>query len=183
MLEPPFNSSAAHLSASKPWLNAIDSCGFRNGQQHCGLTFTTYQTGKLFLVGLKFARGVGTPVSDVDQTLSNFERTYNHRMEISASPDGRRICGLGQSPTSAVPYRAVEETATDGGEMQHLPDGAGRGYDVTCIPRASYTTGPIDVHTWWSMPMAASCSSTRYSAVRQRSGSERTSSRFGVHRC
>lgn len=30
--------------------------------------------------------------------------------------------------------------------MQHLPDGAGRGYDVTCIPRASYTTGPIDVH-------------------------------------
>jgi uncharacterized protein (TIGR03032 family) len=153
-VELPFISSPTHPSESKPWLNAIGSCGFLNWQQQCSYAFTTFHTGKLFLVGRKFARGEGTPVSDADQTLPIFERTYNHRMGMCSSLDGQTIClssryriwRLEQYPTSAVPYRAVERTVTDGDEMQHLPDGARRGNDLAYIPRVSDTTGHIDVH-------------------------------------
>ncbi len=153
-MELPFISSPTHPSESTPWLNAIGSCGFLNWPQHCSHAFTTYQIGKLFLVGRKFARGEGAPVSDADQPRSIFERTYNHRMGMCSSLDGQAIClssryriwRLEQSPTSAVPYRAVEGTVTDGDEMQHLPDGARRGNDLAYIPRVSDTTGHIDVH-------------------------------------
>jgi hypothetical protein len=41
------------------WLNAIGSRYFLDWlqRQHCSLAFTTYQTGKLFLVGRKSASG------------------------------------------------------------------------------------------------------------------------------
>ena len=43
----------------QPWLNAIGSRYFLDWllQQRCSLAFTTYQTGKLFLVGRKSASG------------------------------------------------------------------------------------------------------------------------------
>jgi hypothetical protein len=89
LVEPQLISSPTHPSASKPRLNAIDSWNFLNclQQQHCSLAFTTYQTGKRFLVGRKFASEEATPVSKADQTLSIFERTDNHCRGMCASPD------------------------------------------------------------------------------------------------
>ena len=58
-MESPLFTSPAHPSASQPWLNAIGSRYFLDWlqRQHCSLAFTTYQTGKLFLVGRKSASG------------------------------------------------------------------------------------------------------------------------------
>src|SRR5438477_7506841 len=79
--------------STQPWLNAIGSRYFLDWlkQPRCSLAFTTYQTGKLFLVGRKSASGTGAPTSEADQALSVFERTYNHCMGMCASPDGRTI--------------------------------------------------------------------------------------------
>ena len=155
-MESPLLTSPAHPSASQPWLNAIGSGYFLDWlqRQHCSLAFTTYQTGKLFLVGRKSASGAGIPISESDQALSIFERTYGHCMGMCASPDGQtiwlssryQIWRLEQSPTNAVPYRPVKGTATDGDESQQPPQWVGRGYDVAYIPRVGYTTGHIDVH-------------------------------------
>ena len=140
----------------QPWLNAIGSRYFLDWlQQHrCSLAFTTYQTGKLFLVGRKSASGAGVPTGEADQALSIFERTYNHCMGMCASPDGRtiwlssryQIWRLEQAPANAVPYRPAEGTATEGDDANQPPQWVGRGYDVAYIPRVGYTTGHIDVH-------------------------------------
>lgn len=140
----------------QPWLNAIGSRYFLDwlADGRCSLAFTTYQTGKLFLVGRKSAGGAGAPMSEADQALSIFERTYNHCMGMCASPDGRtiwlstrfQIWRLEQAPANAVPYRPTDGTATDGDEQQPPPQWVGRGYDFAYIPRVGYTTGHIDVH-------------------------------------
>ena len=143
-------------TAVTPWLNAIGSRYFLDWlqQQRCSLAFTTYQTGKLFLVGRKSASGAGVPTGEADQALSVFERTYNHCMGMCASLDGRtiwlssryQIWRMEQAPANAVPYRPATETATDGDDTLQPPQWAGRGYDVAYIPRVGYTTGHIDVH-------------------------------------
>jgi uncharacterized protein (TIGR03032 family) len=141
----------------QPWLNAIGSRYFLDWllQQRCSLAFTTYQTGKLFLVGRKSASGAGVPTSQTDQALSVFERTYNHCMGMCASPDGRtiwlssryQIWRLEQAPANAVPYRPAEGATTEGDDVQQQPpQWVGRGYDFAYIPRVGYTTGHIDVH-------------------------------------
>jgi uncharacterized protein (TIGR03032 family) len=154
--------SSQKISA-QPWLNAIGSRYFLDwlAQQHCSLAFTTYQTGKLFLVGRKSASGAVVPSGQADQALSIFERTYNHCMGMWASPDGRtiwlssryQIWRLEQAPANAVPYVPAKdtvpanETAPDSGDVQQLPPAwVGRGYDFAYIPRVGYTTGHIDVH-------------------------------------
>lgn len=141
---------------TQPWLNAIGSRYFLDWlqQQRCSLAFTTYQTGKLFLVGRKSASGAGIPTSESDQALSIFERTYNHCMGMCASPDARtiwlssryQIWRMEQAPANAVPYRPVEGTSTEGDDAQQPPQWVGRGYDVAYIPRVGYTTGHVDVH-------------------------------------
>lgn len=143
-------------AAAEPWLNAMGSRYFLDWllQQRCSLGFTTYQTGKLFLVGRKSASGAGVPTGEADQALSIFERTYNHCMGMCASPDGRtiwmssryQIWRLEQAPADVVPYRPVAGTATDGDDANQPPQWVGRGYDVAYIPRIGYTTGHIDVH-------------------------------------
>ena len=142
--------------SAQPWLNAIGSRYFLDWlqQQRCSLAFTTYQTGKLFLVGRKSASRAGAPTSEADQALSIFERSYNHCMGMCASSDARtiwlssryQIWRMEQAPANAVPYRPVEGIATDGDESQQPPQWVGRGYDVAYIPRVGYTTGHIDVH-------------------------------------
>jgi len=141
---------------TQPWLNAIGSRYFLDwlAQQRCSLAFTTYQTGKLFLVGRKSASGAGAPTSESDQALSIFERTYNHCMGMCVSPDARtiwlssryQIWRMEQAPANAVPYRPVEGTTTEGDDANQPPQWVGRGYDVAYIPRVGYTTGHIDVH-------------------------------------
>lgn len=142
--------------SSQPWLNAIGSRYFLDWlqQQRCSLAFTTYQTGKLFLVGRKSASGAGVSANDADQALSIFERTYNHCMGMCASSDARtiwlssryQIWRMEQAPANVVPYRPVEGTSTDGDDANQPPQWIGRGYDVAYIPRVGYTTGHIDVH-------------------------------------
>lgn len=142
-------------SPSEPWLSAIGSKYFLDWlqQQRCSLAFTTYQTGKLFLVGRKSSSGAPAPMGPHDQALSVFERTYNHCMGLWASPDARtlwlssryQIWRLEQAPANAVPYRPAGADA-DGDDAQQTPQWAGRGYDFAYIPRVGYTTGHIDVH-------------------------------------
>lgn len=128
-----------------PWLSAIGSQYFLEwlDSQRCSLAFTTYQTGKLFFVGRK-----------MDNSLSMFERTYNHCMGMCASDDARtiwlssqfQIWRLEQAPALAVPYRPAERCVSDGDDAQHIPQWVGRGYDMAYIPRVGYTTGHLDVH-------------------------------------
>ena len=143
-------------SGPQTWLNAIGSRYFLDWlqQQRCSLALTTYQTGKLFLVGRKSVSGAGVPVSESDQGLSVFERTYNHCMGMCASSDGRtiwlssryQIWRLEQAPAEVIPYRPAESVVTEGDDPNRPPQWAGRGYDFAYIPRVGYTTGHIDVH-------------------------------------
>lgn len=138
------------------WLNATGSQFFLEWlqQQNCSLAFTTYQTGKLFLVGRKSATGAGAPTNESDQALSIFERTYNHCMGMCASPDARtiwlssryQIWRLEQAPATAIPHRQAGNFVESEGDSPQPPQWVGRGYDVAYIPRVGYTTGHIDVH-------------------------------------
>ncbi len=150
-------TNAANSSASeKPWLNALGSRYFLDwlNEQRCSLAFSTYQTGKLFLVGRKSLSGAPIPQGSTDQTLSIFERTFNHCMGMCVSPDGKtiwmssrfQIWRMEQAPANAVPYRAPETAGVEGDEAQQVPQWTTRGYDYAYIPRVGYTTGYVDVH-------------------------------------
>jgi hypothetical protein len=103
--------SAPATTTAQPWLNAIGSRYFLDWllQQRCSLAFTTYQTGKLFLVGRKSASGAGVPTGEADQALSVFERTYNHCMGMFASPDGRTIW-----LSRKLPQKSISRVVQDG---------------------------------------------------------------------
>ena len=147
------NDSA--VNPANTWLNAVGSRYFLDWlrQQNCSLGFTTYQTGKLFLVGRKSISGAGTPSDEADQALSIFERTYNHCMGMCASSDARtvwlssryQIWRLEQTAAVATPYQQPPEV-TNSDTDTLPPQWAGRGFDVTYIPRVGFTTGYIDVH-------------------------------------
>lgn len=113
-------------------------------EMQVSLGFTTYQTGKLFLVGRK-----------TDDSIAIFERTYGHCMGMWASSDAAtiwlssryQIWKLQRSPAELVPYRAPDSPAPDlNNPDQAVPPWSGRGYDVAYIPRVGYTTGHVDVH-------------------------------------
>ncbi len=133
-------------SAAEPWVNVSGSRFFMDwmAQMQVSLGFTTYQTGKLFLVGRK-----------TDDSMAVFERTYGHCMGMWASPDAAtiwlssryQIWKLQRAPAEIVPYRAPESAAPDPDNPdQAVPQWSGRGYDVAYIPRVGYTTGHVDVH-------------------------------------
>ena len=133
--------SVSSGSVEQPWLKARGSRYFMDwlAEQSISLAFTTYQTGKLFFVGRK-----------PDDSLSMFERTFNHCMGMWASPDTRtiwlssryQIWQLTQAPANAVPHQPVDPNVPD----SHMPAWADRGFDVTYIPRVGHTTGHLDVH-------------------------------------
>lgn len=141
--------------SSQPWLNALGSRYFLDWltQERCSLAFTTYQTGKLFLVGRKSLSGAPAPLGPDDTGLAVFERTFNHCMGMWASADARTIWlssryqlwRLEQAPANAVPYRPAA-AQTEGDEAEQTPQWVGRGYDYAYIPRVGYTTGHVDVH-------------------------------------
>ena len=108
------------------------------------LGFTTYQTGKFFLVGRK-----------PDHTIAVFERTYGHCMGMWAAPDAStiwlssryQIWKLVRAPAEIVLYRKPDIGAPNPNDPQQaIPRWSGRGYDFTYIPRVGYTTGHVDVH-------------------------------------
>jgi uncharacterized protein (TIGR03032 family) len=90
-------------------------------QQRVSLAFTTYQTAKMFLLGVK-----------TDGQLAVFERTLNRCMGLWAS--------AGQTLWLSSLYQLWRfENALKPGETHN-------GFDKLYIPRVGYTTGDLDVH-------------------------------------
>ena len=127
--------------AAEPWVNIMGSRYFMDwlAEQQISLAFTTYQTGKLFLIGRK-----------PDLGISTFERTYNHCMGMCVSPDARtiwlssrfQIWRLESAAAQAVPHVPPDPS----NDASSVPAWSERGYDIAYIPRVGYTTGHIDVH-------------------------------------
>jgi uncharacterized protein (TIGR03032 family) len=89
-------------------------------ERRISLAFTTYQAGKLFLIGLQ-ANG----------RLSIFERTFNRCMGLA---------GNGQTLWMSSLYQLWRfENALAAGEQHD-------GYDRLFVPQTGYTTGDIDIH-------------------------------------
>lgn len=91
-------------------------------EQQLSLAFTTYQTGKLFFLGLQ-----------ADGRLSIFERTFARCMGLYATPDAQTLY-MG-TLYQLWRFERVTETGQDYA-----------GYDGLYIPQASYVTGDLDLH-------------------------------------
>jgi uncharacterized protein (TIGR03032 family) len=87
------------------------------------IAFTTYQAGKLFLLGVR-----------PDGRLSVFERTFPRCMGLAVSGDGRSLALATQ--TQIQRFDNI------------LPQGQGSqdGYDAVYAPHAAWVTGDLDVH-------------------------------------
>ncbi len=88
--------------------------------QKASLAFTTYQAGKLFLIGLK-----------PDGGLSVFERTFDRCMGLGVRQ--------GQLWMSSLYQLWRFENFLDPGALHE-------GYDALFVPVAGHTTGDIDIH-------------------------------------
>ena len=91
-------------------------------EQRISLAFTTYQTGKLFLLGI-----------NPDGRLSVFERSFERCMGLYATPDARTLY-----MSSIYQLWRFEMTSNQGQ--------AYAGYDALYLPRMSYVTGDLDIH-------------------------------------
>jgi uncharacterized protein (TIGR03032 family) len=90
-------------------------------ERKLSLAFTTYQTGKLFFIGL----------NPQTSKLSIFERTFNRCMGL---------WGDGQTLWMSSLYQLWRfENALAPGENH-------QGYDRLYVPQVGYTTGDIDIH-------------------------------------
>jgi uncharacterized protein (TIGR03032 family) len=85
------------------------------------LAFTTYQTGKLFLIGLQ-----------PDGKFSVFERTFERCMGLCA-PDSNTLW------VTTLYHMWRFENAIPAGQ-------AANGFDRLFVPQAAYTTGDVDAH-------------------------------------
>ena len=104
------------LTASRSfaqWLGSIGSA----------LAFTTYQAGKLFLLGL-----------NPDEGLSIFERTFARSMGLAVSDDGRTLA-------LATQYQIHRfDNVVPTGEL------SSDGVDAVYAPHAAWVTGDLDTH-------------------------------------
>ena len=89
-------------------------------EQQLSLALTTYQIGKLFLIGRK-----------PDGELSIFERSFNRCMGLCTTANGLYLSSLYQV------WRF--ENVFTAGEQQD-------GYDRLYVPQVGYTTGDLDIH-------------------------------------
>jgi uncharacterized protein (TIGR03032 family) len=87
---------------------------------NASLAFTTYQTGKLFLIGVR-----------PDGRLSVFERTFNRCMGLAAAD---RVLWM----SSLYQLWRFQDALEPG--AQH------NGYDRLYVPQVGYTTGDLDIH-------------------------------------
>src|SRR5437763_16485936 len=92
-------------------------------EQRVSLAFSTYQSGKLFLIGVK-----------PDGKLSVFERTFERCMGLCASADAQTLW------MSSVFQLWRFENALP--PSQRAPEG----YDALYVPQLAYTTGDVDAH-------------------------------------
>ena len=107
---------------TEPWVEVTASRQFPAwlAEMRLSLAFTTYQAGKLFLLGLQ-----------PDGRLAVFERTFNRCMGLH---------GDGQTLWLSALYQLwrFENTLAPG----ELYNGADRLY----VPKVGYTTGDLDIH-------------------------------------
>ena len=89
-------------------------------EQSLSLSFTTYQAGKLFFVGIQ-----------ADGRLSVFERTFNRCMGLWSD---------GQTMWMSSLYELWKFVNVLDAGMQH------DGYDRLYVPQACYVTGDLDIH-------------------------------------
>lgn len=109
-------------TSTAPLLEINTSRQFTNwmAEQQLGLAFTTYQAGKLFLLGLQ-----------PDGRLSVFERTFNRCLGLWSN---------GQTMWMSSLYQLWRfENVID-------PGLSANGYDRLYVPQVGYTTGDLDVH-------------------------------------
>jgi uncharacterized protein (TIGR03032 family) len=115
------NQTAANTTAT-PSLEITASRQFTSWlfEQNISLAFTTYQTGKLFLIGLQ-----------PSGQLSVFERTFERCMGLWANA---------QTLYTSTLYQLWRfENALEPGQNHN-------GYDCLYVPQLSYVTGDIDIH-------------------------------------
>ena len=89
-------------------------------EQKCSLAFSTYQAGKLFLIGV-----------DTQGKLSVFERTFERAMGLYVRQQSLYLANLYQ-------IWRFENTLKEGQNY--------KGYDAVYVPQMSCVTGDIDVH-------------------------------------
>jgi len=92
-------------------------------EQRVSLGFSTYQAGKLFLIGLQ-----------PNGRLSIYERTFSRCMGLAVSGDGQQIW-----MASHYQLWRMDNYVPPGG---HTPDG----YDALYVPTVGHTTGDLDTH-------------------------------------
>lgn len=115
------DAAPAPTPTEEPWVEVTGSAHLADwlAEQQVSLAFTTYQTGKLFLLGSHGGR------------LAVFERTFNRAMGLWAD---------GQTLWLSTLYQLWRfENALRPGETY-------QGHDRLYVPRAGYTTGDLDVH-------------------------------------
>ncbi|MCA9048213.1 MAG: TIGR03032 family protein, partial [Planctomycetaceae bacterium] len=108
----------------RPWLRLMGLPRFTDwlADENISLGFSTYQSGKLFLIGRK-----------QDGSMSGFERTFKHCMGLWASADAETLW-----LTSRYQLWRLRRTPA---RQDRYP-----GYDAMYIPRVGYTTGHLDTH-------------------------------------
>ena len=113
------------MSTPAPQLEIAGSRNFTSWlrEQRLSLAFTTYQTGKLVLIGTK-----------PDGKLSVFERTFERCMGLAVSPDAKTLW------MSSIYQLWRFENAIPSGTT------APGGYDRLYVPQLGYTTGDVDAH-------------------------------------
>ncbi len=116
-------SAAKSAKKSSPNLEISASRQFTAwlAEQSISLAVSTYQTGKLFLIGL------GT-----DRRLSVFDRTFERCMGLWTSSDRLYM--------SSVYQLWRFENALEPGELHN------GSYDRLYVPQVGYTTGDLDIH-------------------------------------
>ena len=107
---------------AEPQLEIMGSRQFNSwlAEQNLSIAFTTYQSGKLFLIGMQ-----------PNGRLSVFERTFNRCMGLYATDQTLYMTSL---------YQLWKfENSLEAGQAHN-------GYDRLYVPQMAWTTGDIDIH-------------------------------------
>jgi uncharacterized protein (TIGR03032 family) len=109
-------------SSSRPLFELTSSRGFPEwlARHRVSLAFTTYQAGKLFLLGVQ-----------LNGRLSVFERTFNRCLGLGGGAQTLWMSSLYQL------WRLENALA---------PGQVADGYDRLYVPQVGYTTGDLDIH-------------------------------------
>jgi uncharacterized protein (TIGR03032 family) len=122
------NPTPPTAAPEEPWLEVTASRHFPAwlAEQRISLALTTYQAGKLLLLGVQ-----------PDGRLSVFERTFNRCMGLWSATEGE---AAGQTLWMSSLYQLWRF------ENVLRPGNLYNGHDRLYVPRVGYTTGDLDIH-------------------------------------